>query len=401
MESINLGAVLFAGLLLLWLVYALPRTASRREVMGRARAADEAEMSSQARDLSAAVHARRSSAEVTSPMSQDRLLMRPADPTRRPRFDAEPGTRVDLGEERGRSRRLMRTVLIGLIAATAVLVVAAVTQLLPWWTPLLTALALGVFLAGLRRAELDRRARRTRAATRARREQAEAETARRRATGAAPQPSTRVDLGEERGRSRRLMRTVLIGLIAATAVLVVAAVTQLLPWWTPLLTALALGVFLAGLRRAELDRRARRTRAATRARREQAEAETARRRATGAAPQPSTRELPAPSETASVTAPASSAASPAVTDLEAASERAAQQVTRPGEWTPRPVPRPTYALRGEVDDLASRHAAHRRTMLPESVPLESAHVEEAEAVEESFAPAQDLHLDEILARRRA
>ena len=303
MESINLGAVLFAGLLLLWLVYALPRTASRREVMGRARAADEAEMSSQARDLSAAVHARRSSAEVTSPMSQDRLLMRPADPTRRPRFDAEPGTRVDLGEERGRSRRLMRTVLIGLIAATAVLVVAAVTQLLPWWTPLLTALALGVFLAGLRRAELDRRARRTRAATRARREQAEAETARCRATGAAPQPST--------------------------------------------------------------------------------------------------RELPAPSETASVTAPASSAASPAVTDLEAASERAAQQVTRPGEWTPRPVPRPTYALRGEVDDLASRHAAHRRTMLPESVPLESAHVEEAEAVEESFAPAQDLHLDEILARRRA
>ena len=303
MESINLGAVLFAGLLLLWLVYALPRTASRREVMGRARAADEAEMSSQARDLSAAVHARRSSAEVTSPMSQDRLLMRPADPTRRPRFDAEPGTRVDLGEERGRSRRLMRTVLIGLIAATAVLVVAAVTQLLPWWTPLLTALALGVFLAGLRRAELDRRARRTRAATRARREQAEAETARRRATGAAPQPST--------------------------------------------------------------------------------------------------RELPVPSETASVTAPASSAASPAVTDLEAASERAAQQVTRPGEWTPRPVPRPTYALRGEVDDLASRHAAHRRTMLPESVPLESAHVEEAEAVEEDYAPAQDLHLDEILARRRA
>jgi hypothetical protein len=301
-ESINLGAVLFAGLLLLWLVYALPRTASRREVMGRARAADEAEMSSQARDLSAAVHARRSSAEVTSPMSQDRLLMRPADPTRRPRFDAEPGTRVDLGEERGRSRRLMRAVLIGLILATAALVVAAVAQALPWWTPLLTALALGAFLAGLRRAELDRRARRTRAATLARREQAEAENALRRAAQSS---------------------------------------------------------------------------------------------------QSGTRELPAPSETASATASASSAASPAAADLETASERAAQQVTRPGEWTPRPVPRPTYALRGEVDDLASRHAAHRRTMLPESVPLESAHVEEAEAVEESFAPAQDLHLDEILARRRA
>ncbi|WP_262426174.1 hypothetical protein [Brachybacterium sp. Z12] len=44
MESINLGAVLFGILLLLWLAYALPRTASRRDVMGRARAADDAEM---------------------------------------------------------------------------------------------------------------------------------------------------------------------------------------------------------------------------------------------------------------------------------------------------------------------------------------------------------------------
>jgi len=302
-ESINLGAVLFAGLLLLWLAYALPRTASRREVMGRARAADEAEMSSQARDLSAAVHARRSSAEVTSPMSQDRLLMRPADPTRRPRFDADPGARVDLGEERGRSRRLMRIALIGLVALTVALLAAAVTLLLPWWAPLPAALVLGVFLVGLRRAELDRRARRTRAATRARREQAEAETARRRASGDVASPAT--------------------------------------------------------------------------------------------AP----RELSAPSATSAPATPsAGSAASP---DLESASARAAQQVTRPGEWTPRPVPRPTYALRGEVDDLASRHAAHRRGMLPESVPLESAHVEEAEAVEESYAPAQDLHLDEILARRRA
>lgn len=309
MESINLGAVLFAGLLLLWLAYALPRTASRREVMGRARAADEAEMSSQARDLSAAVHARRSSAEVTSPMSQDRLLMRPADPTRRPRFDADPGTRVDLGEERGRSRRLMRGVLIALIVLTAGLLAAAVTQLLPWWAPLPGALVLGVFLAGLRRAELDRRARRTRAATRARREQAEAETARRRAAGETSSPA-------------------------------------------------AVG------------------------------------------------ELSAPSATstasaASSTSSAPSTASPAAEDLESGSARAAEQVTRPGEWTPRPVPRPTYALRGEVDDLATRHAAHRRSMLPESVPLESAHVEEAEAVEESYAPAQDLHLDEILARRRA
>ena len=115
METINLGAVLFGILLLLWLTYALPRTASRRDVMGRARAADEAEMTSQARDLSAAVHARRTTAEVNPAMSQDRLLLRPADPTRRPRFDAEPGTRIDPVQERARSRRLLGMVLGGLL----------------------------------------------------------------------------------------------------------------------------------------------------------------------------------------------------------------------------------------------------------------------------------------------
>ena len=87
--------------------------------------------------------------------------------------------------------------------------------------------------------------------------------------------------------------------------------------------------------------------------------------------------------------------------LEATTERAAHQVTAAGEWTPRPVPRPTYALRGEVDDLATRHAAHRQSMQPASVPLESGSVEELEAVDEAYAPAQNLHLDEILARRRA
>src|SRR5690606_41333731 len=74
---------------------------------------------------------------------------------------------------------------------------------------------------------------------------------------------------------------------------------------------------------------------------------------------------------------------------------------RPGDTPPRPLPMPTYALRGEVVDLATRHAAHRRSMAGATVPLEAANVEELEAVDETFAPAQDLHLDEILARRRA
>lgn len=296
MESINLGAVLFGILLLLWLAYALPRTASRRDVMGRARAADDAEMTPQARDLSAAVHARRPTAEVNPPMSQDRLLLRPADPTRRPRFDAEPGTRIDLVQERARSRRLLRVALGVLLASTAVLLGLAVAQIVSWWLPGVALIGVAAYLVGLRRIELERRARITRAATLARQQRAEQETARRRDTASDRQ-------------------------VAATP---------------------------------------------------------------AAAP-----------ETAAPTT------QDEATRLETGAERAAEQVTRPGEWTPRPVPRPTYALRGEVDDLASRHAAHRQSIMATSVPLESEQVEELEAVEESFAPAQDLQLDEILARRRA
>ena len=297
METINLGAVLFGILLLLWLAYALPRTASRRDVMGRARAADEAEMTSQARDLSAAVHARRTTAEVNPPMSQDRLLLRPADPTRRPRFDAEPGTRIDLAQERVRSRRLLRVVLAALLTATAVLTGLAVAQIASWWLPAIALAGVVAYLVGLRRAELERRARITRAATLARRQRAEQETARRR-DAASAHPGT-------------------------------------------------------------------------------------------PAPAPATADVDVP------------ARADAQATLETGSERAAEQVARPGEWTPRPVPRPTYALRGEVDDLASRHAAHRQSMMATSVPLEAEQVEELEAADESFAPAQDLHLDEILARRRA
>lgn len=295
MESINLGAVLFGLLLLLWVAYALPRTAGRREVMGRARETELTEISSGTRDLSEAVHARRSSREVNAAMSQDRLLLRPADPTSRPRFDAVPGARIDLLEERARARRLMKVVLVGMIAITLALVGLAVAQILTWWVPAIAVIALTTYLLGLRRAELERRARVTRAATLARQERAQRETSRRAAS--------------------------------------------------------------AGSQSA-------------------AEEPTGTTAQTDSAP---VRREP----------------------LEATTERAAHQVTAAGEWTPRPVPAPTYALRGEVDDLATRHAAHRQSMQSATVPLESDSVEELEAVDEAFAPAQDLHLDEILARRRA
>ncbi|WP_193106196.1 hypothetical protein [Brachybacterium sp. FME24] len=294
MESINLGAVLFGLLLLLWVAYALPRTARRRDEMGRARAAELTETTSEARDLSEAVHSRRSSREVNADMSQDRLLLRPADPTSRPRFDAVPGTRIDVLEERARSRRLLAIALGAMALGTLALIALALTQVIAWWVPVIAVAGLATYLFGLRRAELERRARTTRAAGLARRERAEQETARRAATTQVSAPA------EE----------------AAGAM--------------------------------------------------------------------------APSEAPAQREP-----------LEATAERAAHQVTAAGEWTPRPVPRPTYAMRGDVDDLATRHAAHRQSMMATSVPLESDAVEDLEAVDEAYAPAQDLQLDEILARRRA
>src|SRR5699024_2284025 len=159
---------LFGILLLLWLAYALPRTASRREAMGRSRAADETEMSPQARDLSAAVHSPRTTTEENSPMSQDRLLLRPAAPTRCPRFDAEPGTRHDHSQERDRTRRRVGIVLGARLAGSAVLVVRGIAQIVAWWVPVFAVVGLGDHLVGQRRAEIERRARVTRAATRER-----------------------------------------------------------------------------------------------------------------------------------------------------------------------------------------------------------------------------------------
>lgn len=289
MESINLGAVLFALLLLIWVAYALPRIAARRDVMGRARSAEVAESSAAARDLSAAVHARRSSREVSPPMTQDRLLLRPADPTSRPRFEADPGERVDPLEERARSRRTLGVVLGGLVVGTLALAALAVMGTVHWALPVLAGAGLAAYLVGLRRAELERRTRVRRAAALARIE------ARDRAEAASR---------EERSE-------------AAEAPVV---------------------------RAANADRAA----------------------------------------------------------LEDTAVRATAQVRTPGEWVPRPVPQPTYTMRGEVDDLATRHAAHRASLRSGATPLERDGIEEVEAADESLAaPATDLHLDEILERRRA
>src|SRR5699024_11536637 len=120
------------------------------------------------------------------------------------------------------------------------------------------------------------------------------------------------------------------------AVLVVLGIAQIVAWWVPVFAVVGLAAYLVGLRRAEIERRARVTRAATRERRERAEAETARLRA---------REERTPVRAGG--GGAAAIAQAPQPDLETDSRRAVAQVSRPGEWTPRPVPRPTYALRGE------------------------------------------------------
>ena len=94
-------------------------------------------------------------------------------------------------------------------------------------------------------------------------------------------------------------------------------IVQVVAWWVPVLAVTGLAAYLVGLRRVELERRARVTRAATRARRERAEAETARRRA-------GEEQATAGSGT---DAPAGSAPAPRA-DLETGSRRAEEQVSR-------------------------------------------------------------------------
>lgn len=282
MGTINLGAVLFALLLLVWLAYAVPRIAERRDVMGQTRPIDLSRDSGTARDLTEAAHLRRRSSEVHADMSDNRLLSRPSDPTSRPRFEEPARVVIDQEDSAARSRHGRRTALVALVALAVVALVLALAGVLAWYVPVIPLVAVAGFVVLLRRAEL------------ARRDRVRGETsARRRALAAA------------------------------------------------------------------------RTAAAERL----------------AAPR---REVETPAEAAG-TAPAPAA------------------LRDPHEWTPRPVPRPTYSLRGDVDDLRSRHLEHRASVLGTSTGYEREDLEDREAVREEvegLAPAVDLGLDEILARRR-
>lgn len=316
METINLGAVLFALLLIVWLVYAVPRIAERRDLLGQTHAADRARDSSTVRELLPGVRSRRRPIEGNHAMSTSRLLSRPADPTLRPRFE-EPGTpRIELTAPAAvdlatRTRRVLRTALLALVGIGAVLVLGAVLGPVPWIAPVLAILLAAALGALLVRSEGVAR-------ERARRESAHRESTRRDTTHRA---STHQVRSEHRPAPR-----------SAAA---------------------------APVARAERE--------------EQSSSQA-----------PSTVQV--------------------VTD---ALPALPTDGARAREWTPRPVPRPAYAMRGEVEDLASRHDVHRRSVLERTTSYESADLEEVEARSESveplvedLAPAVDLDLDTVLARRR-
>lgn len=190
-------------------------------------------------------------------------------------------------------------------------------------------------------------------------------------------PGERVDtLSEERGRV--LLLRVVFGLLTlATLALIATTVMGMTPWWAAGASGFVLLMYIGGLRRAELHRRERQRQA-------RFIQEESRRLRTGETPTVPADERPCTKESS----------------VEVAEERAATQVAAPGEWIPRPVPRPTYALRGDVEDMATRHAAHRAAMV--GMPLEAVDVEEREAqAEGEFPQAVDLHLDDVLDRRRS
>lgn len=299
MESINLGALMFALLLLVWLVYAVPRIAERRDVMGQAHHHEEPTVSPLARDLSDACRNRRRHLEERPPMPPARLLSTSSAPQ---------------GSDAHRE--------------------------------------------GTAPAQLDAGPH-----------------------GAAPAPQG------PRGARRGVLRGILVGLAALSALALVLAVVGAIAWYVPVVPLLALAAMIIVLRRAELARRA----------------------AVSASHLEDDGRADAPDPTAArpeIPAAASQDAAAAQPTVEApdAFERARSiETSEAREWMPRPVPRPTYSLRGEVNDLGTRHREHRSSVLGTPVPYESADVEMQEAAAEEtgeMAAPVDLDLDAILARRR-
>lgn len=158
MESFNLGGIVFVLVLVLWVLYAVPRIAERRDVMGATAEVESAHDSRTARELPVAGRSPSSRREVTSPMTENRPLLRPADPTARPRFPAAESRTSDAEANSTRSRRVLRVLLAALAAGTLLSLLGAVLGPVPALVPIIGAVVLVALVIALRRAELSRRA---------------------------------------------------------------------------------------------------------------------------------------------------------------------------------------------------------------------------------------------------
>ncbi|MDO5644113.1 MAG: hypothetical protein Q4G21_00275 [Dermabacter sp.] len=159
MESFNVGAVVFALLVGMWLLYAMPNIAERRRVLAESERISALRHSTTARDLTQAARDLSRPREV-APMRHTSQIHRPLDPTARPRFELSAAD-ADLGASviapTARSPRVLTAILAVLALATAVLLVTTGFSVTPVWAPLVSCAALFGYVAYLR-ATRERRA---------------------------------------------------------------------------------------------------------------------------------------------------------------------------------------------------------------------------------------------------
>lgn len=148
MESFNVGAVVFVLLIGLWLVYAMPTIAERRRILAEAERVSAQRHSTSARDLTNAARNHSRQREVES-MRDNGQILRPADPTSRPRFEL-PESEADLGARiiapTPRMNRAVAAILLALVVLTVALLVLAALSMVTVWAPVASCGALVLFL---------------------------------------------------------------------------------------------------------------------------------------------------------------------------------------------------------------------------------------------------------------
>ncbi len=380
-----MGAVLVVVLVVMWVVYAIPHIAVRRDVMGQSHRRSRERAMTAPRDLTDRIHAPRQSIphhETRMAMTDPVLRARPGDPTSRPRL---------LGVTTG----VERTVAAGEVSELAV-APAEITSTNSHQSDAGAAISegRGVSIKGPV----------TRPRFTAMRRRAARKDTDRAAEKAATESRTRP--ASSKARLRKIRGVVLLGLCALVILSLILALTGVVSWWTPVLSFVVTAIYVVQLRRVAVAEQA---------------SSAQRTRERGARVSHATRRLFPPSRSglqARVAAMASTGhdagvpvLSEAVPETKAEIEsedldqdlddldvvRTPRSVLPDDEWTPIPTPAPRYLLQGEVDDLEARHQDYLRAIqahdvharlqerrtLRASLPWECEDVEEQEAADEA------------------